>query len=525
MANNTDLFDLIKSMTTAEKSYFKRYGYKQQSNPDKEIKNSPYMKLFDAIDKQEEYNEERLFKQFSNEKFVKNFSATKNYLFSIVLDSMLACNEGKSGVDQLLQQVREINQLYQKRLYSLCLKKIEPAKKRAEFYEYWDIGCHLLYLQLKCMQELPDFGETYSDMLLNQVKHHLSLLQHTWEVNELFMIWGQKWAKMGVLGRSDGQMEEYHKFIQHETLSNIQNVRTIRTKIIYYLLHFFYAVFQNNARNAYSIIKEAIIFCESNSLVQQEIPEIYLQFIEYEFGVLRALQLWADLEKCAEKMNVFLEEQGKRLDTKLVESYQNKVIANRFFVYNKTWNFDTCLELVPKIKEKHFTDTKTHSVILFGFARIYFMLDRFSDALQYINESLAIKEEDHSADYYVALRILNLLVHFELGNEQLLDYALRSTYRFLSNRQRLFEVERLFLRFIKKVIDSPNHKQTNELYRELYEAISITVKANPKEQIALQILNLQFWLESKINKIPMSQLVGVYKTRYEQEQTQYQSSH
>ncbi len=138
MAQNTDLFDLIKSMTTAEKSYFKRYGYKQQST-DKDSKSNPYMKLFDAIDKQEEYNEDKLLKQFAKEKFVKNFSATKNYLFSMVLDSLLACNEGKNSLDQLLQQLREINLLLQKGLPLICLKKIEAAQKKATYLELWDI--------------------------------------------------------------------------------------------------------------------------------------------------------------------------------------------------------------------------------------------------------------------------------------------------------------------------------------------------------------------------------------------------
>ena len=44
--------------------------------------------LFDAIAGQDEYDEEELKRRFRNEKFVRQFSVAKNYLYRLVMKSL-----------------------------------------------------------------------------------------------------------------------------------------------------------------------------------------------------------------------------------------------------------------------------------------------------------------------------------------------------------------------------------------------------------------------------------------------------
>ncbi|MBL0342180.1 MAG: hypothetical protein IPP71_15465 [Bacteroidetes bacterium] len=58
------LFRLIKSLTTAEKRYFKIFAARHTIGDKNE-----YVNVFDAIDKQENYNEAKLLVTFKNSTF------------------------------------------------------------------------------------------------------------------------------------------------------------------------------------------------------------------------------------------------------------------------------------------------------------------------------------------------------------------------------------------------------------------------------------------------------------------------
>ena len=70
------LFDLVKSMTMSEKRYFKINSLKHVIGD-----SNDYIQLFDAIEKQDVYNEKLLLKY----PFVKNLSQEKNYLYRLYL--------------------------------------------------------------------------------------------------------------------------------------------------------------------------------------------------------------------------------------------------------------------------------------------------------------------------------------------------------------------------------------------------------------------------------------------------------
>ena len=123
MAVSTNLYQLIKSMTKAEKAYFKKFSYKTAKE-----ENPIYFTLFDAIDRQKEYQEKKLLKKFRHHKITQNFSIAKNYLFKLIIKSLRAYNSQKIIEDIVLDDIREIRILLNKGLYKEGLNRIK--KKR-----------------------------------------------------------------------------------------------------------------------------------------------------------------------------------------------------------------------------------------------------------------------------------------------------------------------------------------------------------------------------------------------------------
>src|SRR5947199_117055 len=83
MKASDQLFLLIKSMNKSEKGYFKKFSSKHiiggQNN---------YIRLFDAIDSQKEYDEAAIKKKFEGKTFIKYLPSEKNYLYNLILDML-----------------------------------------------------------------------------------------------------------------------------------------------------------------------------------------------------------------------------------------------------------------------------------------------------------------------------------------------------------------------------------------------------------------------------------------------------
>src|ERR1700749_4471972 len=77
-ANN--LYLLIKSLTSTEKGYIKK-----QAGVHVIGRQNKYIKIFEAIDRQKEYNEKEIVKKFKNDPILNNFAVAKNYLFRFIL--------------------------------------------------------------------------------------------------------------------------------------------------------------------------------------------------------------------------------------------------------------------------------------------------------------------------------------------------------------------------------------------------------------------------------------------------------
>ncbi len=139
MSNTDDLFLLVKSLSRNEKRYFKVFASKQKGG---EKKN--YMRLFEAVDKHEAYNEEKLKDKFKGESFVKYLSSEKKYLVQMILKCMRNFHTGDTVEMQMKELLQDEAFLRSKNLNYLRKKTLEKAQKLALKYEKWPVLLQVL---------------------------------------------------------------------------------------------------------------------------------------------------------------------------------------------------------------------------------------------------------------------------------------------------------------------------------------------------------------------------------------------
>jgi tetratricopeptide (TPR) repeat protein len=171
--------------------------------------------------------------------------------------------------------------------------------------------------------------------------------------------------------------------------------------------------------------------------------------------------------------------------------------------------FTAGLELVPLIEEKLqeyelYLDRHRVLVFYYKFASLYFGSGDYDSSIDYLNKIINWKV-DLRTDLQCYARLLHLIAHYELGNFDLLEYLLKSVYRFMSKMQNLSTVEEEIFRFLRKSFRlGPKQIKTQ------FETLLTNLKPLEKTRLgnrAFMYLDIISWLESKISGVPVQTVI------------------
>jgi len=246
-----------------------------------------------------------------------------------------------------------------------------------------------------------------------------------------------------------------------------------------------------------------------------------VEAVQYIRGLHNLLSAHFDLnnyEKFNDTLKVFEE---------FADSFNGKMNTNariQTFVYlhiakiNKHFlegTFTEGLTLVPYIEEK-LKDYKLHLdrhrvlVFYYKIACLYFGSGDNEKSIDYLNKIINWKV-DLRTDLQCYARLLHLIAHYELGNYQLLEYLIKSVYRFMAKMNNLSTAEEAVFKFIRKSFSlSPN--KLIPAFKSLKEKLE-ALEGNPLESRSFMYLDIIAWLQSKIDKVPVQE---VRRIRFEE---------
>ncbi len=167
-------------------------------------------------------------------------------------------------------------------------------------------------------------------------------------------------------------------------------------------------------------------------------------------------------------------------------------------------------KLVPYIEEKLkeyelYLDRHRVLVFYYKFASLYFGNADFEKAIDYLNKIINLKV-DLRTDLQCYARLLHLIAHYELGNMDLLEYLIKSVYRFMAKMKNLSVVEEEMFKFLRRSFRVGARSLKPE-FEKLLEKLK-QHEGNPLETRAFAYLDVISWLESKISGIPVQSVIA-----------------
>lgn len=500
------VFQLIKSLSKAEKRYFKVYTSKQAGD------RNNHQVLFDAIDKQTEYDETLLKKNLKNATLVRSLPIAKTRLYDVILRALDAYHSNSSIDAQLKRTLHCAEILYKKSLYGQSQKLLDGAKKLAYKYDK-----HTSLLEIFMWEKLlieKDNYENIGDEQLEAMMHENTRITKLIEVYNDF--WGIKSRLFNILNkRGKARTEEgltRLKSIIDDTLLNREAEHLFhQSEYLYNHIYSAYYFGVGDYSNSFKYLKANVEHIEDNLDKFQEEPNIY-------FSILTNIVYVASQLKDFDAVFLYLSklrELPKTLDIKNNEDLEIKLFSSansiELTIYFLTGEFEKGLALIPQIENGLMLyENKLNSVrkafFYFNIAIIYFGAKHYSDALRWTNKLLNDIDINKSLDIYCFGQLLNLLIHIELQNKNLLPYALRSTQRYLSTRNRYFKFETSFLELISKLLKSPDKVSENEHYEVFLEKVE-PLKDDQLEKTAFEYFDFISWAEAKSSNREFGEVV------------------
>jgi len=102
-------------------------------------------------------------------------------------------------------------------------------------------------------------------------------------------------------------------------------------------------------------------------------------------------------------------------------------------------------------------------------------------------------------------RLLHLIAHYELGNNALIPYLIKSVYRFMTKMENLSHVEIAMLKFLRESLKLSVDEVKPKLRKLLGQLKRFENKAT--EARAFAYLDVISWLESKLENVPVENII------------------
>ena len=496
MKPSNELFQLIKSLTKSEKRYFKLSSSLQSGEKN-------YMKLFDFIELQSEYDEPAIKNKFDEETFIKHLPSEKNHLYNLILKSLRGFHADKSAAAILQEQLRNIELLYNKALYSECSKIIRKAKKIAYDYEKFYFLLDLIDWEKRLSEEeyLRGNFKRDLDLIIEEETECLEKLRNIAEYQKLYSNINYAIRKAGY-SRNQKEQKIIDEIAAHPLITGKNTALSKKAATACYSIQGLRAITERDSEKSSNNFKKVIKIMEDNPLIMRELPKRYVRAINGVMYDYMDSRDWGNCFIYIEKMRALNGKAGfSSMDIQLMLFTLTNNAELVAYLYSK--EYTKAVEvLVPKIIdgiEKFGGKINKEEEILFYYniSRAYFGVADYKKALKYINIVLNNSETGLRDDVHTFARLVNLIIHYELGNYDLLDYTIKSTKRYVTKSKRNYQFEAVFLKSIKKIIKIKQNELVSDVFKNFKHNLE-EVLDDPYEKVALEYFDFMSWLDRKI---------------------------
>ena len=515
MESNDHLFQLIKSLSQAEKRYFKLEASKYATN----YNDNTYLKLYDNIEAQQNYDEKALKQSLKEDsKLLKRFASVKNYLYNLILKCLVQMHTEKNVYSELHFCLQQLATLYDRGFYKQAKKKLLHAKQLAADTQKMDYFLVINRWELKLAEFETNYGKSKNLILdlLNEKNEALDQMDEELKIELLYEEAGTQAYQVGV-ARTDDDKSFYLEYLNNNAFFKALSSKSVYAQSIAYALEDIVTFMAGLSPEKTLIITQNRI-----KVFEQTTPEVKKEHAYYYAAAVFAhLQILLSFQKFDEAYALLDELEKYWKDN---ANYWDGFTDNMFFMaffYHSTkiprtnGSFEKIAILGKKLKPElelrmyREDQDKAFYIVLLNMAYGYFVLKNFDESLFWVRNILNDNTNTIRPDFLGFVHIFHLMLQYEIGNKTILNYQVERAARFLSKKSKIYDFERTFLNFFKKIGQITKWDSEFEgLFVSLKVALEkMAATENNFEKRFINDFYLVEWVASKLFKTDYQQLI------------------
>jgi hypothetical protein len=497
------LFQLVYSLEKAEKRNFKLYIKRNSGNEDLKI-----IELFDALEKLTEYDEVVLLKKLKSIQ-KPQLANVKAHLYRQLLSSLRLLKTADSIDLQLNEQLDYARILYNKGLYHQSLKILEKLKETAKIHYKYNFLTQVISWEKKIeslhiTRSMLNRGELLSNEAL-EVNERVSMVSKLSNLSVRLYGW---YIKNGH-ARTEEDEAGVKSFLQENMPTDAFLQTGFYERLYLFQCYCWYAFIRQDFLMYYRYARKWFEIFSMQPLMIKVETGYFIKGIHNLLNAHFELRNYTGFNKTLEQFELFAQSDfAQKHDNHRIQNfiYINSAKLNHHFMLG---TFSEGLKLVPLIEEKlneYELYLDPHRILVFNYkiASLYFGSGDYATSIDYlqkiINGDTALR-----TDLQCFARLLHLMAHYELNNDDIIESLTKSVYRFMAKMQNLTIVEEEIFKFLKTSFQVPKSKLVPAL--EVFLANLKKLENNRYQTRTFTYLDVISWVESKVYKKTLAQVI------------------
>ncbi len=501
MNNSSDfLWRLIHSLSSSEKLFFKRNFVGAGSQ-------ALYIKLFNAIAIQKNYNEETILKKFTQQLTKKNIASQKHYLLQLISDAIVEYDSRNSVGHSIYKQMLLIRVYRKKGLLAEAHSVWKKAVAKARQTESYAI-LNLLKAEYEKMILSSSVHISYNEMH-SIFKGHL--ITHTQYAGLITL--RDIYAEVLILKRT--AHFDLDKGLKEKTKALLQQVDDYSSALdtkSFWLRHYFHLskatllYLLNDIPGSFQLLQQALKDWEKNPSFIETHGEHYIELL---YMINYAGTLHGSYEYVEDVFNLTINNQLQDKTQRANFEAVKYLALNK--VYNKTARYKDVEKLVKSMKTKYrlwepVLNAELNRTVSLSLGIASFVLEQYDDALYFTKRGAIYFKDGTREEHSAVAQVLLLLIAYSLNNARIFDAQYRSTYTYFYKRKKKHPFETALVQCLRRTFYMKDAKSKIEEYKKALE-VFIQNKEDNVQQQSFAIFNYPGWLTSKIRRISYRQYV------------------
>ena len=499
---NEPVFELIKSMTKAEKRNFKLYARRLEGN-----QQAKFIDLFDQMDGEERYDEAKILLRCPIKK--EQLPNMKAHLYRQILISMRLLDVQRSEIMQMHEQLDFATMLYNKGLYKQSERILEKVDQRTIERELYSPALEVIGLRNKIATLNITRGTIPASVTAS--RRMAEICAQIERISELSSIAVTAYSLYHQLGyaRTQKDIDMLARYFKPRLEAYDRAQMSFNEKFHYYQAYAWFYYVQYDFVRSYRYSQLWVGLFEADPSRKRE---MYDDYMKGAAQILEGLYLMRRYRQFNERFEYFRDEFSElaALNTNAYILANRILYVNLIHKYFMEGEFLRGVALVGEIEEflnkySPHLDIRYKMLVYYKIACLYFGAGEYTRCMEYLARITGTKDPGVGRDLQCFSRMLNLIASYEAGIDYNFDYQIRSVYSFLVKMKDMHHVQKEILSFLKKlgsIYADDWKKELSVLHNRLkpYES-------HPYERRTFLYLDILSWLESKITGHSVSEIV------------------